>query len=165
MKMNKTLWMSGLMVLALMTGVCSAQDTDGFEGVPTGDTPSVAPAPGAKDASKEAADVAKDVVDDEEVVEENTDGEGPDMKIMLLMVGGVVFLFWMSSSKQRKQRKQQQQMLAGLAKGDKVVPIGGICGTISQLGEEEVVVKIDGDVKMTFLRSAIRTQDTIGEKK
>jgi preprotein translocase subunit YajC len=52
-----------------------------------------------------------------------------------------------------------------LAKGDKVVSIGGICGTIAQLGEEEVVVKIDGDLKMTFLRSAIRTQETIGEKK
>jgi len=163
MKLNKTLWMSGLMVLALMTGVCSAQDTSGgFEGVSTGDAPS-APAPGAKDAAKEADEVAEDVVKDEKEAEDKT--EGPDMKIMLLMVGGVVFLFWMSSSKQRKQRKQQQQMLAGLSKGDKVVSIGGICGTIAQLSEEEVVVKIDGDMKMTFLRSAIRTQETIGEKK
>ena len=100
---------------------------------------------------------------DEKKAEEEQ--QGPDMKIMFLMVGGVVFLFWMSSSKQRKQRKKQQQMLAGLSKGDKVVSIGGICGTIAQLSEEEVVVKIDGDMKMTFLRSAIRTQETIGEKK
>ena len=163
MKLNKTLWMSGLMVLALMTGVCSAQDKDPFIGTPSDDKSVVPEAPANGPA--DAADAEKEVADDEKETEEKTDGEGPDMKIMLLMVGGVVFLFWMSSSKQRKQRKQQQQMLAGLAKGDKVVSIGGICGTISQLGEEEVVVKIDGDVKMTFLRSAIRTQDTIGEKK
>jgi preprotein translocase subunit YajC len=164
MKMKMTLWMSGLMVLALMTGVCSAQDSGApFEGVASGDK-AAAPATAAADgAVKEGEDVAKDVAADEEAAEEKQ--EGPDMKIMLLMVGGVVFLFWMSSSKQRKQRKQQQQMLAGLAKGDKVVSIGGICGTITQLGEEEVVVKIDGDMKMTFLRSAIRTQETIGDGK
>lgn len=162
MKTNKTLWMTGLMVLALMTGVCSAQEDGGFEGVSTGDA-AAAPAPAAEGAAKEGAEVAKDVADDEKEAEEKQ--EGPDMKIMLLMVGGVVFLFWMSSSKQRKQRKQQQQMLAGLSKGDKVVSIGGICGTIAQLSEEEVVVKIDGDVKMTFLRSAIRTQETMVDQK
>jgi preprotein translocase subunit YajC len=163
MKMNMTLLMSGLMALALMTGVCSAQDTgDEFKPVASGDA-AAAPAAAAEGAAKEGADVAKDVAADEEAAEEKQ--EGPDMKIMFLMVGGVVFLFWMSSSKQRKQRKKQQQMLASLKKGDKVVSIGGICGKISELGEEEVVVKIDGDMKMTFLRSAIRTQDTIGEKK
>jgi preprotein translocase subunit YajC len=163
MKMNKTLWMSGLMVLALMTGVCSAQDKDaGFEPVASGDK-AAAPAAAAEGTAKEGTDAAKEGDTEEKAAEK--DPGGPDMKIMLLMVGGVVFLFWMSSSKQRKQRKQQQQMLAGLAKGDKVVSIGGICGTITQLGEEEVVVKIDGDVKMTFLRSAIRTQETIGDQK
>ena len=163
MKLNKTLWMSGLMVLALMTGVCSAQETgDEFKPVASGDK-AATPAAAAEGAAKEGAEVAKDVATDEKKAEEEQ--QGPDMKIMFLMVGGVVFLFWMSSSKQRKQRKKQQQMLAGLSKGDKVVSIGGICGTIAQLSEEEVVVKIDGDMKMTFLRSAIRTQETIGEKK
>ena len=162
MKMNNTLWMSGLMVLALMAGVCSAQDKEGgFEPVSSGDA-AAAPA-AAGDVAKEGTDAAKEGTTEEGEAKEKP--EGMDMKMMLLMVGGVVFLFWMSSSKQRKQRKKQQQMLAGLAKGDKVVSIGGICGTIAQLSEEEVVVKIDGDMKMTFLRSAIRTQDTIGEKK
>jgi len=54
-------------------------------------------------------------------------------------------------------------MLAALKKGDKVTSIGGIVGTIMDVREDEVVVKVDegNNIRMRFARWAIRG---IGEK-
>ena len=49
-------------------------------------------------------------------------------------------------------------MLAALSKGDKVTSIGGICGTVIEAREDEIVVKVDetNNVRMRFARWAIR---------
>ena len=49
-------------------------------------------------------------------------------------------------------------MLAALKKGDKVTSIGGIVGTIMDVREDEVVVKVDenNNVRMRFARWAVR---------
>jgi len=46
-------------------------------------------------------------------------------------------------------------MLSALKKGDKVVTIGGIHGTIQSVREQSVVVKVDENTKIEFNRSAI----------
>jgi preprotein translocase subunit YajC len=46
-------------------------------------------------------------------------------------------------------------MLSELKKGDKVVTIGGIHGTIASIDGTDVVVKVDDNTKIKFLRSAI----------
>ncbi len=46
-------------------------------------------------------------------------------------------------------------MLKALKKGDKVITIGGIHGTISSVKENTVIVKVDDDCKIEFNRSAI----------
>ena len=46
-------------------------------------------------------------------------------------------------------------MLAALKKGDKIVTIGGIHGTIQSVKEHSVIVKIDENTKVEFSRSAI----------
>ena len=43
----------------------------------------------------------------------------------------------------------------GLKKGDKVVTIGGIHGTISQAKDKTVIVKVDDGTKIEFNRTAI----------
>lgn len=69
----------------------------------------------------------------------------------------LVFFLWSSKSK-KKQEQKHQQMLAGLKKGDKVTSIGGIVGTIIEVRDDEVVVKVDetNNVRMRFARWAIR---------
>ena len=42
-----------------------------------------------------------------------------------------------------KQEKQRVQMLSGLKKGDRIQTIGGILGTVVDVREDEVVVKVD----------------------
>ena len=48
-------------------------------------------------------------------------------------------------------------MIAALKKGDKVITIGGIHGTVSSTKEKTVIVKVDDNTKIEFLRSAIST--------
>ena len=44
---------------------------------------------------------------------------------------------------------------ASLKKGDKIVTIGGIYGTVSSVKENSVVVKVDDNAKIEFTKSAI----------
>ncbi|MCL2210924.1 MAG: preprotein translocase subunit YajC [Treponema sp.] len=56
---------------------------------------------------------------------------------------------------QSKKRKDTEKMLGALKKGDKVVTIGGLYGTIQSVKETTVIMKVDDNVKLEFLRSAI----------
>ena len=49
-------------------------------------------------------------------------------------------------------------MLSSLKKGDKVTSIGGIVGSVIEIREDEITVKIDetNNVRMKFARWAIR---------
>ena len=64
-------------------------------------------------------------------------------------------MFW-SSRGRRKQETKRKEMLASLKKGDKVTSIGGIVGTIIEVRDDEVVAKIDDNVRVRFARWAIR---------
>jgi len=56
---------------------------------------------------------------------------------------------------QNKKRKETEKMLGALKKGDKVVTIGGLYGTIQNVKETTVIIKVDDNVKLEFLRSAV----------
>ena len=56
---------------------------------------------------------------------------------------------------QNKKQKDTQKMLEALKKGDKIVTIGGIHGSIVNVDGTDVVVKVDDNTKIKFLRSAI----------
>ena len=80
------------------------------------------------------------------------------MTLMIVMLGGFFLLYiWMGRSR-RKQRRQRQEMLTALKKGDKITSIGGIVGTVIEVRDDEVTVKVDetGNVRMKFARWAIR---------
>ncbi|MBK8914628.1 MAG: preprotein translocase subunit YajC [Phycisphaerales bacterium] len=66
--------------------------------------------------------------------------------------------WWMMSRGQRRERDKYQQMLAALKRGDRVLTIGGIIGTIVEVRDNEAVLKIDeaANVKMRVVRSAIK---------
>lgn len=74
----------------------------------------------------------------------------------MLAVMGVIFYLFMIRP-QQKRDKERRDMLAAMAKGDKVVTSGGMCGTIVGLREKTVTLRVSDDpvVKMDFLRGAI----------
>ena len=66
----------------------------------------------------------------------------------------VIFYFFLIRPQNKKQ-KETEKMLKALKKGDKVITIGGIHGTISSVKENTVIVKVDDDCKIEFNRTAI----------
>ena len=64
-------------------------------------------------------------------------------------------MYFFSMRPQAKRDKERRQMLASIERGDVVVTSGGVFGTVSNLTENEVILEVDKNVTMKFLRSAI----------
>jgi preprotein translocase subunit YajC len=75
----------------------------------------------------------------------------------------VVFYFILIRP-QRKRSQEHDQMASKLEKGDEVVTIGGVHGTINRITDETVVLEVDKGVKLTFSRSAIARTLTVHEE-
>lgn len=90
-----------------------------------------------------------------------TSQPAPDWYRMLVQLGPilliiVVFYFFIFGSK-RKTEKRREDMLKQLKKNDRIQTIGGILGTVLEVRDNEVLVKVDetSNTKMRFTRSAI----------
>jgi len=66
---------------------------------------------------------------------------------------------------QSKKRKETEKMLSAVKKGDKVITIGGIHGTVQNVRESTVIIRVDENVKLEFLRSAISSVVTASAPK
>src|SRR6056297_230 len=86
-------------------------------------------------------------------------GGGPASIAPTLITFGLVVLifYFLIIRPQNKKQKETKAMLSSLQKGDKVVSIGGIRGTIQALKEDTVVLKVDSNTTMEFNRSAVAT--------
>jgi len=86
------------------------------------------------------------------------------MGLPLLLLVFLVFMFGMTFLSQRKEKKKRANMLEELQKNDKIVTIGGIIGTIVEVKENEIIVKVDesSNTRMRFSRSAI--QGVVGDE-
>ncbi|ARN57358.1 preprotein translocase subunit YajC [Sedimentisphaera salicampi] len=62
---------------------------------------------------------------------------------ILLLVGLLVMMYFVLFHGPRKQQKKQQQMRDSLNKNDRVVTIGGIYGTILEIKDGMVTLKVD----------------------
>ena len=67
----------------------------------------------------------------------------------------VIFYFLLIRPQQKRQ-KQVRQMQTDLQKGDQIVTIGGLHGTVHAIDENTVVIASQEGTKLTFDRSAIR---------
>ena len=79
---------------------------------------------------------------------------------MLLMIGGFFLLMIiMTSMTTRKEKKQLTQMLGSLARHDKVMTNGGIIGVITEVRDDEIVLKVDEstNTRIRFSKAAVKT--------
>jgi preprotein translocase subunit YajC len=74
---------------------------------------------------------------------------------LMVMMGAIILFSFLSN---RKQDKKRRQLLNAVKKYDKVVTLGGIIGTVVELRDDEVVLKVDehSSTKIRFTRSAIQ---------
>ena len=73
--------------------------------------------------------------------------------IMIIALFAIMWLFMIRP--QRKQQKELEKFRNELKKGDKVITAGGIYGTIGEIEEKTVLLKVDGDVKLRVDKSSI----------
>lgn len=74
--------------------------------------------------------------------------------IMLLLLFGFMWFFVIRP--ESKRRKAQQAFHAGLKKGDEVVTIGGMHGSIVSIDGDSITLKVNGEVRLKFDRNAIQ---------
>jgi len=146
-------WIS-IAALCLAVTSAEAQTTP----PPAGDELKPAPAASETSGEPEATGAAEDGEQTETGEEKPPGGLLGGPKFILIMLGGIVLLYlWMGRSR-RKQEAKRKEMLAGLSKGDKITSIGGVVGTVIEVRQDEVVVKVDetNNIRMRFARWAIR---------
>jgi preprotein translocase subunit YajC len=74
--------------------------------------------------------------------------------VYLLLMVGFYFLFIRPQS---KARKEQQKLVDNLKSGDEVVTSSGILGTVTNVKDRTVLVRIAEGVKIEILKSAVTT--------
>ena len=74
-------------------------------------------------------------------------------QLLMLVMILVVFYFFMIRPQMKKQ-KELKNFRANLAKGDKVVTIGGIHGIILEIADSTILISSEG-TKLRFEKSAI----------
>lgn len=80
---------------------------------------------------------------------------------MTMLIGVMLFMMVfmiLSSRGKRKEENKRKNQLDALTKNDRVMTIGGIIGTVVNVRDNEIVVKVDesNNTKMTFLKKAIQ---------
>ncbi|MGP1587852.1 MAG: preprotein translocase subunit YajC [Treponemataceae bacterium] len=83
------------------------------------------------------------------------------MTIVPFVLIFVIFYFFLIRPQNKKQ-KETDRMLNALKKGDKVITVGGIHGTVTSVKENTVVIRVDDNCKIEVNRTAI--SNVIGDK-
>jgi preprotein translocase subunit YajC len=83
-----------------------------------------------------------------------TAGQSP-MSMLIMM--GVIFaiIYFLMIMPQRKKQKETQNMLSNMKKGDKIVTVGGLLGTVGNVKDTTVMVKVSDNTVVEFRKSAI----------
>ncbi len=82
-------------------------------------------------------------------------GGGMSFWVMIVLIFVVMWFFMIRP--QRKQQKELEKFRSELKKGDRVVTVGGIYGTIDEIkdGEKSVLIKVDGEVKLRVDKNSL----------
>lgn len=81
---------------------------------------------------------------------------------IILLVLMFVALYFLMIRPQRKRQKEEQAMRENVRVGDRITTIGGICGRVLNVKEEELVIETGADrSKMTIKKWAIQQNETV----
>lgn len=112
----------------------------------TTDGPSLpgAPAPAASAAATDAAGANAPAA-----------SGGSGFMIMMVVLLGAMILF--SFINARREKKKRSDLLGNIKKHDKVLTVGGIVGTVVELKDDSLILKVDetSNTRITFTKSSI----------
>jgi len=84
--------------------------------------------------------------------------EGSVTQLLLMIVIFFGIFYFIALRPRQKEQKKREQMLGSIKKYDKVMTIGGIIGTVMEIRDDEVILKVDDNTntRMKFTRTAIQ---------
>ncbi len=88
------------------------------------------------------------------VVAQAAPGANPLTMFLPLILIFLVFYFFIIRP-QKKKEDTRKKMIEAVKKGDRIVTIGGIHGTVNRVDDQSVLAQVDGEVKMRFDKNAI----------
>ncbi len=83
----------------------------------------------------------------------NGDANPIAMFLPLILIFLVFYFFIIRP--QKKKEDTRKAMISAVKKGDKVVTIGGVHGSVTQVDEASVLVQVDTNVKLRIEKNAI----------
>ena len=82
------------------------------------------------------------------------EGANPLVTFLPLILIFVVFYFFIIRP-QKKKEDVRKKMIESVKKGDKVVTIGGVHGTVTQVDDTSVLIQADTNTKLRIDKNAI----------
>ncbi|MDD5560509.1 MAG: preprotein translocase subunit YajC [Candidatus Omnitrophica bacterium] len=79
---------------------------------------------------------------------------GPLIQLFPLALIFIIFYFLLIRPQKQKE-KEHQKMLAGISKNDEVVTLGGIHGTVVNVKDRTLILRIDENVKIEIEKNNI----------
>jgi preprotein translocase subunit YajC len=81
---------------------------------------------------------------------------GPSLLVSFVPILLIFVIFYLLLIlPQQKKQKQHQSMLNALRKGDRIVTTGGMYGTVADVKDNLIVLKISEEVKIELVKSAV----------
>ena len=94
-------------------------------------------------------------------------GGGVSQLMPTAIMFGMMFaiFYFLMIRPQQKQRQERDRMLAAIKRGDKVVTTSGMFGTVTNVTDKTVTLRVADQVKLEFERAAIgRVVEVQGDK-
>ena len=92
-------------------------------------------------------------------------GGGQLYSFVSMMAVMFAIVYFLMIRPQQKQRQERERMLGALKRGDRVVTTSGIFGTVTQLADHTVTLRVADQVKLEFERAAVaRIVEAQGDK-
>ena len=86
-------------------------------------------------------------------------GGGPGgsqlMPTLVMFAAKFAIFYFLMIRPQQRQKQQREQMLRAIKRGDRVVTSSGMFGTVTNLSDATVTLRVADQVKLEFERSAI----------
>ena len=90
---------------------------------------------------------------------------GSPYTMLIMMVGVFALMYFMTIRPQKKRQKEEQEMRNAVDIGDEITTIGGICGKVVSVKENNLVIETGTDrTRMLITRWAVQQNNSAMER-
>ncbi len=81
--------------------------------------------------------------------------QGSGLEALILPIAVLIFFYFLFIRPQQKKLKQQESMVKALKKGDEIVTVGGLVGTIKKVGENFTTITVANNVDVNIQSTSV----------